>query len=271
MWNPSKFTAMTLSIDTVCSRLTLNFSEIIYIYVGFFFFLELACFLERRFCTKDSVQYLIMRVIWMRELKANPQYSNIMWCDTRIFCSNHCQTILLACTCYKEPFARTKRHYGGDKWRMIFDIFSPSFFADPRVADWPMMSSPVPTLALCLFYAYFSRSLAPRLMENRKPMDLRNILIFYNLFQTIFSTWIFYEVRLNCYFLRVTMGAIADRTENVHLAICPICTLQTFLMYIHFMKCVCTAMMSLVLHNFHFETTAKCVLKKRFDLRRSYK
>jgi elongation of very long chain fatty acids protein 7 len=66
--------------------------------------------------------------------------------------------------------------------------------ADPRVADWPMMSSPVPTLALCLFYAYFSRTLAPRLMEDRKPMDLRKLLIFYNLFQTIFSSWIFYEV-----------------------------------------------------------------------------
>lgn len=65
--------------------------------------------------------------------------------------------------------------------------------SDPRVADWPMMSSPVPTLALCIFYAYFSKSLAPKLMEKRKPMNLRNFLVVYNLFQTIFSTWIFYE------------------------------------------------------------------------------
>uniref|UniRef100_U5ETZ3 Elongation of very long chain fatty acids protein n=1 Tax=Corethrella appendiculata TaxID=1370023 RepID=U5ETZ3_9DIPT len=65
--------------------------------------------------------------------------------------------------------------------------------SDPRVADWPMMSSPLPTLALCSFYAYFSKSLAPKIMENRRPLDLRNILVFYNLFQTIFSAWIFYE------------------------------------------------------------------------------
>lgn len=65
--------------------------------------------------------------------------------------------------------------------------------SDPRVADWPMMSSPLPTLGLCIFYAYFSKSLAPRIMEKRKPMDLRNLLVGYNLFQTIFSTWIFYE------------------------------------------------------------------------------
>lgn len=65
--------------------------------------------------------------------------------------------------------------------------------SDPRVADWPMMSSPLPTLGLCVFYAYFSKSLAPKLMEKRKPLDLRNFLVLYNLFQTVFSTWIFYE------------------------------------------------------------------------------
>lgn len=56
------------------------------------------------------------------------------------------------------------------------------------------MSSPLPTLAICLFYAYFSKVIGPKLMENRKPYNLRNVLIFYNLFQTIFSAWIFYEV-----------------------------------------------------------------------------
>lgn len=65
--------------------------------------------------------------------------------------------------------------------------------SDPRVNDWPMMQSPVPTLALCIFYAYFSKSLGPKLMKNRQPLNLRKILVFYNLFQTIFSTWIFYE------------------------------------------------------------------------------
>lgn len=58
-----------------------------------------------------------------------------------------------------------------------------------------MMSSPVPTLAICLFYAYFSKVLGPRIMENRKPLDLRDVLVVYNLIQTVFSAWIFYEVR----------------------------------------------------------------------------
>ncbi|KAL0276860.1 UNVERIFIED_CONTAM: hypothetical protein PYX00_004334 [Menopon gallinae] len=65
--------------------------------------------------------------------------------------------------------------------------------SDPRVKDWSMMSSPFPTIAICIFYAYFSKVLGPKLMENRKPFDLRNILVVYNLLQTIFSMWIFYE------------------------------------------------------------------------------
>lgn len=31
-------------------------------------------------------------------------------------------------------------------------------------------------------------------MANRKPMDLRKVLVYYNAVQTIFSAWIFYEV-----------------------------------------------------------------------------
>ncbi|XP_078050496.1 very long chain fatty acid elongase AAEL008004 isoform X1 [Augochlora pura] len=65
--------------------------------------------------------------------------------------------------------------------------------SDPRVKSWPMMSSPLPTVAICICYAYFSKVLGPRIMENRKPFTLRRILIVYNFVQTIFSTWIFYE------------------------------------------------------------------------------
>nr|CAD7423251.1 unnamed protein product [Timema monikensis] len=64
---------------------------------------------------------------------------------------------------------------------------------DPRVNQWSMMTSPFPTLAICLAYAYFAKVLGPRLMENRKPFNLRNVLIVYNFLQTIFSSWIFYE------------------------------------------------------------------------------
>nr|QMX41497.1 very long chain fatty acid elongation protein ELO3 [Dioryctria abietella] len=65
--------------------------------------------------------------------------------------------------------------------------------SDPRVNSYPMMSSPFPTLAICIFYAYFSKSLGPQIMANRKPFQMRGVLIVYNLAQTIFSTWLFTE------------------------------------------------------------------------------
>lgn len=33
----------------------------------------------------------------------------------------------------------------------------------------------------------------PRLMEDRKPFELRRVLIVYNFLQVIFSAWLFYE------------------------------------------------------------------------------
>lgn len=72
--------------------------------------------------------------------------------------------------------------------------------SDPRVNGWPMLHSPFPTLFICLFYAYFAKNLGPRLMENRKPFQLKNILIVYNAIQTVFSAWIFYEVSTRRYY-----------------------------------------------------------------------
>ncbi|KOB77937.1 Elongation of very long chain fatty acids protein, partial [Operophtera brumata] len=61
------------------------------------------------------------------------------------------------------------------------------------------MSSPLPTLAACICYAYCSKVIGPRMMENRKPFEFRNILVVYNLAQTIFSAWIFYEMANTCW------------------------------------------------------------------------
>ncbi|KAG7299734.1 hypothetical protein JYU34_016736 [Plutella xylostella] len=65
--------------------------------------------------------------------------------------------------------------------------------SDQRVRDWPLMSSPLPTLAICLTYVFTVKVLGPKLMENRKPFELKNVLIWYNLFQVIFSIWLFHE------------------------------------------------------------------------------
>ncbi|XP_043687001.1 elongation of very long chain fatty acids protein AAEL008004-like isoform X2 [Vespula pensylvanica] len=65
--------------------------------------------------------------------------------------------------------------------------------ADTRTTNWLLMRSPFPTLFICLTYIYIVKVLGPKLMENRKPFQLTNVLIVYNLLQVIFSAWLFYE------------------------------------------------------------------------------
>lgn len=85
--------------------------------------------------------------------------------------------------------------YGG---KISFDTFNIKFqfriFLDPRTKDFPLMSSPFQTLGICLGYVYIVKYLGPKLMENRKPLQLKNALIVYNFFQVCFSIWLFYEV-----------------------------------------------------------------------------
>ena len=56
------------------------------------------------------------------------------------------------------------------------------------------MSSPLPTVLVCLLYIYFVRAWGPRFMLNRPPFELRQVLVVYNLFQIGFNGWLFYEI-----------------------------------------------------------------------------
>lgn len=52
------------------------------------------------------------------------------------------------------------------------------------------MSSPVPVLTILAAYLYFVLKLGPQYMSSRKPFNLQNILVTYNLYQVIFSIWL---------------------------------------------------------------------------------
>lgn len=70
------------------------------------------------------------------------------------FFSNHYQTL------HHFKFAHVKWWCVAFRfsWRFTFlhslTLSVVLFFADPRTRDWPMMSSPLPTLVICLSYAY---------------------------------------------------------------------------------------------------------------------
>ena len=57
------------------------------------------------------------------------------------------------------------------------------------------MSSPVPTATIVGVYIFVVKVLGPNLMKDRKPIDCRNFLFFYNIFQVLLSAYIFVEVR----------------------------------------------------------------------------
>ncbi|KAG8132268.1 hypothetical protein E2320_010129 [Naja naja] len=65
--------------------------------------------------------------------------------------------------------------------------------ADPRIASYPLMDSPWPLMGILLGYAYFVLSLGPRLMANRKPLNLKKFMILYNSFLMALSIYIVYE------------------------------------------------------------------------------
>lgn len=86
-----------------------------------------------------------------------------------------------------------------------------------------MMSSPWPTLAACIIYAYFCKKIGPQMMANRKAFEFRNVLIVYNFIQTVFSAWIFYEYLMSgwwghynftCQLVDYSRSPIAMRMAN---------------------------------------------------------
>ncbi|NP_001079820.1 uncharacterized protein LOC379510 [Xenopus laevis] len=65
--------------------------------------------------------------------------------------------------------------------------------ADPRIYDYPLMQSPFLPGAILLGYVYFVLSLGPRIMANRKPFDLKPLMVVYNFSLVALSAYIVYE------------------------------------------------------------------------------
>ena len=64
---------------------------------------------------------------------------------------------------------------------------------DKRVDDWLFMSSPWPTITLCVIYWYCCIVLGPTVMKNRPAFELKIPMQIYNVAQVIISAYILYE------------------------------------------------------------------------------
>lgn len=71
---------------------------------------------------------------------------------------------------------------------------------DRRVDNWLLMSSPWPTITLCVAYWYCSIVLGPFLMKNRPAFELKAWIQVYNVFQVAISAYIFWEAGMGGWF-----------------------------------------------------------------------
>jgi hypothetical protein len=53
----------------------------------------------------------------------------------------------------------------------------------------------MPLFTILITYLYFCNSTGPRWMKDRKPFDLKYVLIAYNALQVVVSIWLLNEVR----------------------------------------------------------------------------
>lgn len=60
--------------------------------------------------------------------------------------------------------------------------------------DWPFMSSPVPVLGIAISYLLYVTYVGPKLMKNRKPFELKYLMLFYNAFCVVNSFYLFFRV-----------------------------------------------------------------------------
>lgn len=87
-----------------------------------------------------------------------------------------------------------------DKWNYVVTNQS-----DPRVADLLMMSSPLPSAYICMGYIIFV-FVGPAIMKNKKPFDLKSVIIIYNLCTFLISGYLFYEFLMSGWLFDYTLG-----------------------------------------------------------------
>ncbi|KAK5647179.1 hypothetical protein RI129_002071 [Pyrocoelia pectoralis] len=90
-------------------------------------------------------------------------------------------------------FKVLKRLYGEDIRYLCFQ-YDYTLNEHKRTATWPLISSPLPLLALVAAYLYCVYIFLPKYMANRKPYSLKKYIAFYNVFQVIACCVVIYGI-----------------------------------------------------------------------------
>lgn len=90
------------------------------------------------------------------------------------------------------------------------------FFSDPRTDSF-IFASPVSLFLLSASYVYTVKVLLPRFMKNKKPYDLRNVIICYDFFQILCNIWFCYQVVSITSFKYFTKNSIHSLTQKKYI------------------------------------------------------
>lgn len=90
---------------------------------------------------------------------------------------------------------------------------------DPLIDQWPLMHSPIPVISIVLGYLIFVKKIGPKMMENHKPFNLREVLVAYNALQVALCCYIVCRVFAveNCFDWLFSFGCRyqADRDRSL--------------------------------------------------------
>lgn len=100
--------------------------------------------------------------------------------------------------------------------------------SDPQVDDWPFMKSPLPICSILLFYLYFVLKLGPKWMENKKPYEMKWLMVLYNAYQVLFCTWLCAQVNKSLFYVfeyawfehKTILGFSSKQLRAVYLPVC---------------------------------------------------
>lgn len=86
---------------------------------------------------------------------------------------------------------------------------------DPRIKNYPLMSGgPWHIFTIIASYIYFVKVLGPTMMKNRPPMEIKSIILAYNIFMVFSNAYFFYFTAKNTDFGIKTWQCIAIDTNR---------------------------------------------------------
>lgn len=75
--------------------------------------------------------------------------------------------------------------------RMVAEVSQTFENGDVRVQHWPLMSSPWPTVVLCIVYVLLVKLIGPALMHTRPAYNVRGLMVVYNVTMVALSLYLF--------------------------------------------------------------------------------